>query len=88
MALFSLQSSVDIGIGHQILLGQSMGQKSHVLPVKEIEHPVINVTFFSAEFLDAVPEVIRLWASKLMAEHSEPSNGGDALSESLLVPAS
>ena len=88
MALLSLQSAIDIGIGHDILLGQSVGQKSHVLSVKEVEHPVIHVTFLGSEFIDAIPQVVSLRPAELVAEHGEPSNGSHALSEGLFVPGS
>src|SRR5258708_4835797 len=84
-AIHSLQRAFDIDIGNSVFLGQRMGKKGHVLPMEEVEYAVIHVALLGSEFIDSVPQKIRLRTAEFMAKKSEQANGCNALSEGFLV---
>jgi mannose/fructose/N-acetylgalactosamine-specific phosphotransferase system component IIC len=56
-----------------------MGEKRHPLTVKEIQDAVVHTAVPCAKLIDAITQLIRLGAAKLMASLSKSANAGHAL---------
>jgi hypothetical protein len=57
-SLFPAASSIDVGVGNLVLLGQTMGKDDHVLAMEEVENPVVDPPLTRAQLMNAVPEIV------------------------------
>jgi hypothetical protein len=83
--VFSPLGALDVSWRYLSFFGQPMGEKRHLLTVKEIQDAVVHTAVACAKLIETITEVIRLGAAKLMASLGKSANAGHALGIGLPV---
>jgi len=78
--VFSPLGALDVSWRYLPFLGQPMGEKRHVLTMKEIQDAVVHTAVPCAKLIETITKVISLGTAELMASLGKPANTGNALS--------
>ena len=74
-----MDRSFDVGVGHFIFLGQGVGEYRHVLPVKEIQNPVVRSASLDPQLMNLIPQIIGRRPAQLVPNRGQPMDCRDTV---------